>query len=168
MNPSRWIRRLRVPYLSLVMITAVAAPTIGQTMAERDSVLAVVEATLDAISREDMAAVAELMLDGAVTVARPALGGDGRLETMTVDDWRAMSPEADFVERGFDAEVRIAGPLASVWLPYDFYVDGKLSHCGIDAFTLVLTDAGWRIAGLAFTRSQPPDCCLHPDGPPAP
>jgi len=152
--------------VALVLIGTFATPGASQEAADRAEVLAVVNATLDAISREDMAAVAGLMIDGAVTVARTASGENNGMQTMTVDDWRAMSPEADFVERGFDAQVQIDGPIAAVWLPYDFYIDGKLSHCGIDAFTLVEIEDEWRIASVAFTRMQPPDCRLHPDGPP--
>ena len=53
-----------------------------------------------------------------------------------------------------------------VWLPYDLYVDGEWSHCGVDTFTLVHTEAGWRIASMAWSVGQPPACQPHPDGPP--
>jgi len=152
--------------VGLVLIGMFATPGDCQEVADSAAVMAVVEATLDAISREDMVAVAGLMLDGAVTIARTASGAEDGLQTMTVEDWQRMSPAADFVERGFDAQVHIDGPIAAVWLPYDFYIDGELSHCGIDAFTLIEIDQEWRIASIAFTRRQPPDCRLHPDGPP--
>ena len=41
--------------------------------------------------------------------------------------------------------------IATVWTPYDFWIDGKFSHCGIDAFDLVKTDEGWKIAGGSYT-----------------
>ena len=31
-----------------------------------------------------------------------------------------------------------AAPLAVVWTPYDFWVGGEWSHCGMDIFTLVV------------------------------
>jgi hypothetical protein len=43
------------------------------------------------------------------------------------------------------------GRIATVWAPYDFWIDGKFSHCGVDAFDLIKTDKGWRIAGGAYT-----------------
>lgn len=72
----------------------------------------------------------------------------------------------DFVERGWDGDVAVSGVVATVTLPYDFYRDGTWSHCGVDVFTMVDTDSGWRIASLAYTVEQPPVCLGHPDGPP--
>lgn len=167
MTETRTSTAIRGVALGLTVVGIVAAPARGQEIDQREAVLAVAEAALEAITQEDMAAVADLFLDEAVTFAVTADGMDIDLRTMSVGDWRAMTPAADLVERGFDAEVRVAGPVANVWLPYDFYIDGALSHCGVDVFTLLRTELGWRIAGLTFTRSQPPECALHPEGPPA-
>ena len=69
-------------------------------------------------------------------------------------------------ERMWDPEVRISGDLAMVWTPYDFYVGEDLSHCGADAFILMREGGDWQITSLSWTRLQPPECGLHPDGPP--
>ena len=60
-------------------------------------------------------------------------------------------------------EVRLHGTVATVWTPYDFWIDGKFSHCGIDAFDLVKTASGWKIAGVVFTVE--PKCEPSPLGP---
>ena len=56
------------------------------------------------------------------------------------------------------------GPIASVWTPYDFWVDGKFSHCGIDIFDLVKTAEGWKISGLTYTVERT-GCAPSPLGP---
>ena len=61
---------------------------------------------------------------------------------------------------------RVNGPVATVWYPYDLYVDGQWSHCGVDVFTLIRTDGQWRIATMSWSAVQPPACEKHPDGPP--
>ncbi|MFY9341320.1 MAG: hypothetical protein WAT39_02440 [Planctomycetota bacterium] len=43
------------------------------------------------------------------------------------------------------------GPLAVVWTPYRFRINGADSHWGVDAFTLVKADGEWRIASAAYT-----------------
>jgi hypothetical protein len=68
-------------------------------------------------------------------------------------------------ERGFRPEVRINGPLAMVWYPYDLYRDGRWSHCGVDVFTLIRNEGRWRIATMSWSAEQPPACEPHPDGP---
>lgn len=128
---------------------------------DRAAVLAVVDSALAAITRGDPVGLTDLMLPEANTFSiRP-----DRYRARTRAEWRAGTIQG-VVERGFRPEVRISGPLASVWLPYDLYVDGKWSHCGIDAFLLSRTEGRWRIAGMAWSVEQPPACEPHPDGPP--
>ena len=79
---------------------------------------------------------------------------------------RSFRTTVHFTERGYHPTALVSGPVAMVWLPYDFYQDGKWSHCGVDVFTLLKTDGSWRIATLAWSVDQPPACAPHPDGPP--
>ena len=62
---------------------------------------------------------------------------------------RDAKPTSKVTERGFRPEVRVNGPVAMVWYPYDLYRDGKWSHCGVDLFTLIRTDGQWRIATMS-------------------
>ena len=73
---------------------------------------------------------------------------------------------ADFEERRFDGRSEVTGDLATGWMPYDFYIDGEWSHCGVDLFTLVRVDGEWLISSLQYTVEQPPACSPHPQGPP--
>ena len=70
-------------------------------------------------------------------------------------------------ERMWDPEVRIDGPVATLWAPYDFYSALEFSHCGTDAFQLAKTPRGWKVVMISYTVRMPPDCDTHPDGPPA-
>ena len=49
--------------------------------------------------------------------------------------------------------------LAQVWTEYEFYLDGKFSHCGINAFQLVKENGNWKIIQLIDTRKR--DNCLN-------
>lgn len=70
------------------------------------------------------------------------------------------------IERMWDPEVRIDGPLATVWTAYDLYRGDEFSHCGTDTFQLVKTTDGWKVVVLSFTSHAPPICSPHPEGPP--
>jgi len=50
--------------------------------------------------------------------------------------------------------VKIDGPLASVWTPYQFYYKGKFSHCGVNSFQLVRFNGVWKIQYLIDTRRK--------------
>lgn len=138
-----------------------------EQVADEPAVLAAVDSALAAISAEDFEAFADLMLADAMAFTVWEQPDGLAYRTRTVEDQRSMlAGDADLVERGFDAEVRVQGHLASVWLPYDFYENGEWSHCGVDAFILLRRPEGWRIASIAWTVEQPPACRAHPDGAP--
>lgn len=139
--------------------------------ADRAAILETVQSIFDALADGDGEALRRVMHPDVLmhSVERSA-DGVGSVSTSTLDQLveRVEGSEAVLTERMFDPEVRISGDLAMVWTPYDFYVGDALSHCGADA-VLLARDAAtrtWRIVSLSWTRLQPPECELHPDGPP--
>jgi hypothetical protein len=54
-------------------------------------------------------------------------------------------------EEMYAPNVEVSGDWAMVWGRYVFFVGDKVSHCGINQFNLVRTDAGWKIANGAST-----------------
>lgn len=152
-----------VGFAACVMQAAAAAQ---ETHAEGAAVVAVADAALAAISRGDMIAFTDLMLPEAVAFPTVTKDGASRYRVRSRAEQREGKPTATITERGWSPEVRVNGPLAMVWYPYDLYLDGKWSHCGVDAFTLIKHEGNWRIASMAWSAEQPPVCVKHPDGPP--
>lgn len=50
--------------------------------------------------------------------------------------------------------IKIDGPLAMVWAPYNFYFKEKFSHCGIDSFQLLRSGGVWKILYIVDTRRK--------------
>ena len=50
--------------------------------------------------------------------------------------------------------VKVDGPLAIAWTPYNFYYKGKFSHCGVNSFQLVRFNGEWKIQYLIDTRRK--------------
>lgn len=44
--------------------------------------------------------------------------------------------------------------LAMAWTPYQFYYEGKFSHCGVNSFQLVRLAGVWKIQYLIDTRRK--------------
>ena len=57
-------------------------------------------------------------------------------------------------ERLGDPIVQQHQNLATVWVPYRFYLNNQLSHCGFNSFTLVRLNSVWKILSLIDTSSQ--------------
>jgi len=64
------------------------------------------------------------------------------------------APKGSLDERIQFETIKIDGPLAIVWTPYQFYYDGKFSHCGVNSFQLVRTNGEWKIQYLIDTRRR--------------
>jgi hypothetical protein len=83
--------------------------------------------------------------------------GTVSLETENPDDFIKMvgTPHKGvYDERVTFADIKIDGPLASVWAPYKLYLDDKYSHCGVDVFQLMKTADGWKIIYIVDTRRK--------------
>lgn len=160
--------------LVIVLLTGLcvtSASAAAQAPAERDSarqVVAVIQELFDAMAAGDAERAAAVLLpEGQWVSVRP---GDGGVDVV------AVTPHRDFLvqlagtterwlERLWDPEVRVHGPIAVVWTPYDFYRDGVFSHCGMDAFTLVRVGGVWKIASATYTV-EPDGCPASPLGDP--
>jgi hypothetical protein len=152
------------PRLTALVLFCVAGATLAQDDAD---VVAIADEALLRISADDSAGLAALMIPEAmVYVGVQDPDGTYRTVTRTYADTRTRPIESDLEERGWDPTVLVSGTIAVVWYPYDIYVDGEWSHCGIDIFNMIRTNAGWRIAVLQYNVQQPPECSPHPDGPP--
>ena len=66
----------------------------------------------------------------------------------------ARTPPGALDERIAFETVNIDGPLASVWTPYQFYYNGRFSHCGANSFQLVRLQGKWLIQYIIDTRRK--------------
>lgn len=62
--------------------------------------------------------------------------------------------EIKFEERILSYSIQVDGTMAHAWTPYEFYINGKLSHKGVNAFTLFLDGSIWKIVHLIDTRRK--------------
>jgi hypothetical protein len=124
------------------------------------AVTATVQRFFDAMAKEDREAIAQVVLPGTVfTSVRPVGDGATSMRRLTVEEFsRNLRPGLD--ERMWAPRISLRGDmLATLSAPYEFRLDGKTTHCGIDEFTLVKVDGAWKIAGLAWT--QEPGACAE-------
>ncbi|WNM17797.1 nuclear transport factor 2 family protein [Flavobacterium capsici] len=66
----------------------------------------------------------------------------------------AIAADVQFEERILSYNIQVDGSMAHVWMPYEFYVNGKKSHGGVNAFTLYLEGTTWKIIHLIDTRRK--------------
>jgi len=135
---------------------------------EELQVLETVQRFFDAMADRDAEAALEVMIPEGRFFSLREENGETMMRTSTNAEFaqRLETQEQDLLERFWEPEVRIRGGIATVWTPYDFYLDGEFHHCGIDAFDLLNDGTGWKITGGVYTV-ETSGCPESPLGPPA-
>ncbi|MGV3459346.1 MAG: nuclear transport factor 2 family protein [Flavobacterium sp.] len=57
-------------------------------------------------------------------------------------------------ERLLSYNIQQDGSMAHAWTPYEFYINDKLSHKGVNSFMLFKEDGVWRIIYIVDTRRK--------------
>lgn len=142
----------RLAIAAALLLSANAFATDAIEAAE--SPLAAVDALFDAMAVHDTHTARQLIAPGAqFVVVRPdgtiAMRDDaGFIESL------AQRPGSVLRERMWNHQVLVDGPLAQVWGPYDFHIDGAFSHCGVNSVSLVHGADGWRVAAVSYTMRK--------------
>lgn len=142
--------------LTAFAIVAISVAINAQTA--EDSVKATINNLFTAMRNGDGGLFKTVFSDSAFlqTIARDK-NGKTMVRTESVNDF------ADFVgklkkdsadERISFEMIRIDGPLAIAWTPYNFYYNGSFSHCGVNSFQLVRFGNEWKIQYLIDTRRR--------------
>lgn len=59
-----------------------------------------------------------------------------------------------FQEKLLGFSIQIDGAMAHAWTPYEFYINEKISHQGVNAFTLFKENGIWKIIYIIDTRRK--------------
>jgi len=131
---------------------------------EEKDVVAAAQKLFDAMSAHDANAARAALL---ANVQFTSVSNDGKISTSSGEQFATHIGEIKkaLLERIWEPKVLIRGRLAQLWAEYDFYLDGKFGHCGVDVFTMAKTPEGWKIAAVADTR-ETDGCTPRPLGPP--
>lgn len=145
------MKKLYILLFALLFGAAVHAQT------PEDSVKAAVNSLFTAMLQADSAGVVHAFTSGAILQSIKEKDGAVYAEDDKVTDFAHIVgglKKGDGDERiRFDV-VKIDGPLAIVWTPYQFYYKGKFSHCGVDSYQLLRVAGGWKIQYLIDTRRK--------------
>lgn len=160
--------RLGLGSLAAALGLSLSAGPVLSDDGEKQAVIDTVQTLFDAMAEKDGAKAAGIMLDEGVGVS---LSWDEDGKAVVSRSENAGFAESigqntsEYLERMWDVKVMIDGPIASLWAPYDFFLDGEFHHCGIDAVQLLKVDGAWKIANFSWTTITE-GCAPSPLGPP--
>lgn len=149
----------------LLPLTFLVFPQLAIAQPEKD-VIAVIDRFFATMAARDSAGMAALLMpdgvlhavfDGTTARAPQAISHKDYLSGLRQGKERIL-------ERYWDPQVHVDGSVATVTAAYDFHVNGALSHCGTDVFTLLKDGEGWKISGGVFNMRRE-GCPPSPLGP---
>ncbi len=161
------IRTLSFAVFLCLATGAAPSPQTAVPNPDEAAILAVVDRFMQAISTNDSALMAELRIEGGSTIVsrRDPAGGEAPLVTRRAFTPSNSSRPGTSRERYWDPVVHVRGGIAVVWTPYEFWADGKSSHCGIDVFDMMKEKGVWKIANAMWTVEPEACAALRPADP---
>lgn len=144
-------------------VSSCAAPSrpAGALHAPEDerAILATIDRFFEAMHRRDVAAYSDCVLADGMTFTQALK--DGRWEFLRRSQGSLAtalgSGKGEPNETYWSPTVLIRGPIAVVWTPYRFTLDGRETHRGVDIFDMVKLDGAWKIANTIWTREPGQD-----------
>lgn len=124
---------------------------------EKESVKKVITRFFDGMRKGDSSMVNESLSRGVIMQTIAEIQGKTVVRSSDVKGFLTFvaTPHSEiFDERITFDQVLIDSKLASVWTNYKFYLGEKFSHCGVNSFTLVKEDEGWKISHIIDTRRK--------------
>jgi len=123
---------------------------------DKKDILKVIDIFMTAVNSKDKRIFDSVSYKGIQRIV--TLVDQDKVKTTVYDNDTLLEELKDiddgFRERYWDAAVLTDGNIASVWAPYDFFKNGKFSHCGVDLFYLVKENKEWKIAHFGYTRNK--------------
>ena len=140
--------------ITVIVLAATTAFTPGLSAQEGERA---VEAAIIQVFEGTHAANPEMVRAVFAPEARFAVistsNGPAVIAAQTVDGWfEAIGGSGGrWDEQVYDLDIDVDGDMASAWVPYTFYFDGAVRHCGINSIELLRDADGWKVTQLSDT-----------------
>ena len=146
-------------FIAIAITLVLSTIAFGQAADDKKAVLGVVNELFAQMRAANAAGIlATGTAENQLVGIRKTKEGKTRIDVINAEAFTKFFTKADAVEEVMYApNVEVSGDWAMVWGRYVFFVGDKVSHCGINQFNLVRTDAGWKIANGASTMNAA-DC----------
>ncbi|WP_237276874.1 nuclear transport factor 2 family protein [Tenacibaculum ovolyticum] len=145
--------------ITLLIIFVLTTVVNAQTNNERIAVKKTVETFFDGLHKGDSTIVGST-LHTTIKIQTTFTNKDGEKKLITDSKKKLLigiankKVENTYLEKLLSWDIKINGNLASIWTPYEFYLNGKLSHCGANSFQLFNNNGKWEIIYLVDMRSR--------------
>jgi len=149
---------MKKTFLFILFLTSINSFAQEKQNIEEKEILLKVQQFFDALEKQDTVLFKSILLSNGQVWAISEKENAAKYSMRQFADFMKtlINPARIIQERMLSSEVKIHDRIAMAWVPYTLDISGKFSHCGVDLFTLLKTNEGWKIATAAYTIEQ--DC----------
>ncbi len=127
--------------------------------AQKQEVQKCIESFFEGFHQRDSTKIKLLCSDKIIlqSISENALKGNKLSDESAKEFYKSIASipsTLKFQEKILSYNIQIDGTMAHVWTPYEFYINDKLSHTGVNAFTLFKEKDSWKIIYLIDTRRK--------------
>ncbi|HSC52450.1 MAG TPA: nuclear transport factor 2 family protein [Phnomibacter sp.] len=147
-----------IQLFAIVLFSLLLQVNAGYSQSEETQVKAVIDKMFEGMRQADSASIVQSFAPNAImqTIAKNKQQVD-TIKGNTVAQFAGSvgkQKKGALDERISYANISIDANLAQVWTPYQFFLNGVFSHCGVNAFHLVKLNGEWKIQYIIDTRRK--------------
>jgi len=157
------LQYLFIPMCGVFLLFAFAKANINtislQDVSGKKEVQKVIETFFEGFHEQDSVLIKKVMHEDVIMQSiGKSKSGDVELSKQDFSGFLSsicsIPEETSFKEHLGTYEIKVDGKMANVWIPYSFFINGNLSHCGTNSFQLFKRNGVWKIFYIVDTRKQ--------------
>ncbi|MBS1489054.1 MAG: hypothetical protein JSS93_00835 [Bacteroidetes bacterium] len=139
-------------FLLQLLITIIWVSAFAQQTSDKEEILKVAHQFFEALEKQDTVVFNKILVKNSFN----CIVIDGKDSTRIFNRPSRnfnLKPENIVKERMREKEIKVEihKRIATVWAPYDLWVNDKFSHCGVDVFIMLKGNKGWKIGTISFS-----------------
>lgn len=136
---------------------------VAKAQSEEEAVKAVIVSMFDGMRAKNAEQIVEAFSENAIMQTIQNKPEGTVIGSNTVAEFAnsigSVPAETYLDERLTDFIINVDANMATAWTPYQFYVNEKFSHCGVNSFQLVKINEQWKIVYIIDTRRK--EACVE-------
>ena len=127
--------------------------------AQKQEVQKAIEIFFEGFHQKDSVKIKTVCADKMIlqSISESSVKGNKLSNESTAEFYKSIATiplTMKFHEKILSYNIQIDGTMAHVWAPYEFYLNDKLSHTGVNTITLFKEKDSWKIIYLIDTRRK--------------
>lgn len=143
---------MKIIFFLLILIFSISVN------AQNQEVQKTIETFFEAFHAKDTVKMRSVCSDKIILQSIQENANGGKLSDEVASEFyksiASIPTNFNFQEKILSYSIQVDGTMAHAWTPYEFYINDRLSHKGVNSFTLFKENDVWKIIYCIDTRRK--------------